>query len=263
MLFFLLLAGGCLLSAWIGLSAGEEADGTAGGRLAIVIDDFGQQRKGVSEMLHLDCKLTAAVIPFLEYTEDDVEDALENGKEVIIHIPMQATTHDNPRHLGPRPVTTGMTREEILSWMKDALDEIPEAVGANIHMGTLCSTKQDVMSPIFEFLQEKQMYFLDSKTSSKSICREVAQTTTVAFYENRVFLEHERKTKDYVKKRLRKAMDIALSEGECIAIGHVGNEGGMITVEAIRELMPEFEENHVSLVFLSELTPFACREAGK
>lgn len=261
MLFFFLLVGGFLLSVWIGLSAGREVNGTAGGRLAIVIDDFGQQRKGVSEMLRLDCKLTAAIIPFLEYTEDDVEDALENGKEVIIHIPMQATTHDNPQHLGPRPVTINLSREEILTWMEDALHDMPEAVGANIHMGTLSSTKRDIMNPIFEVLEKNGMYFLDSKTSSKSICREVAQTKAVNFYENRVFLEHERKTKDYVKKRLRKAMDIALSEGECIAIGHVGHEGGMITVEAIRELLPECKEKNVSLVFLSELTPFLFEKA--
>ncbi|MBE7036420.1 MAG: hypothetical protein E7403_03905, partial [Ruminococcaceae bacterium] len=73
MVFFLLIIGGCLLALGVGLTAGNKVSGNAGGRLAIVIDDFGQQRKGVSEMLHLDCKLTAAVIPFLEYTEDDVE----------------------------------------------------------------------------------------------------------------------------------------------------------------------------------------------
>lgn len=256
MIFLLLIVGVFLLSFGVGLTAGNRVNSPVQGRLAIVIDDFGQQRKGVSEMLHLDCKLTAAIIPFLEYTEDDVEDALENGKEVIIHIPMQATTHDNPRHLGPRPITTRLSREEIIRWMEDALLEMPEAVGANIHMGTLSSTKEQIIRPIFEVLEKKNMYFLDSKTSSKSVCRQVAQTSTVDFYENSVFLEHEQKTKGYVKKRLKKAMDIALSEGECIAIGHVGNEGGMITVEAIRELLPEFKEKNVTLVFLSELTPF-------
>ncbi|MBE7036820.1 MAG: divergent polysaccharide deacetylase family protein, partial [Ruminococcaceae bacterium] len=168
-----------------------------------------------------------------------------------------ATTHDNPRHLGPRPITTGLSREDIQTWMEDALREMPEAVGVNIHMGTLSSTKEQIIGPVFDMLEKKKMYFLDSKTSSKSVCRQVAETKAVDFYENRVFLEHERKTKEYVKKRLRKAMDIALSEGECIAIGHVGNEGGMITVEAIRELLPEFEERNVALVFLSELTPFS------
>ncbi len=236
-------------------SAGRAVSGGDGGRLAIVIDDFGLQRKGVSEMLSLDCKLTVAIMPFLEHTEDDAEDALENGKEVIIHIPMQATSHDKASHLGPRPIRISNSAAEITAWMEEAVEELPEAVGANIHMGTVSSTREEVMRPVFESLREKQLYFLDSKTSSKSICRRVAQEVDITFYENEVFLEHERKSKDYVKKRLRKAMKIAQESGECIAIGHVGYEGGLITVNAIREMLPVFRENGVELVFVSELTP--------
>ncbi len=253
--FCVLVLGGVLLAALVGLSASQAVDAEKSGRLAIVIDDFGLQRKGVREMLSLDCKLTVAIMPFLEYTEDDAEDALENGKEIILHIPMQATTHDVPAHLGPRPVKISHTDTEIRTWLEDALQELPEAVGANIHMGTLSSTKESVMRPVLEGLKEHGLFFLDSKTSSKSICRKAAGEVGVQFYENEVFLEHERKTKAYVKKRLKKAMKIAKEEGECIAIGHVGYEGGVITAEAIRELLPECKENHVELVFLSELTP--------
>ena len=50
-------------------------------------------------------------------------------------------------------------------------------------------------------------------------------------------------------------MKIAIDKGECIAIGHVGAEGGMITVQAIKEMQQEFAENNVELVWVSELTP--------
>ncbi len=255
-LFITIVLGVGLMAVLIGFSAGHDVNSRGGGQLAIVIDDFGLQRKGVSEMLALDCKLTLAIMPFLEHTEDDAEDALENGKEVIIHIPMQATTHDRPLSLGPRPIRINHSAEEIHDWITDALEDLPEAVGANIHMGTLCSTKEEIMCPVFESLQENGLYFLDSKTSSKSVCRRIAQEINIKFYENQVFLEHEQKNKAYVKKRLRKAMKIAREEGVCIAIGHVGNEGGVITAEAIRELLPECQESGVELVFVSELAPF-------
>lgn len=255
LLFCSILFAGGLLALFIGFSTSRETNAKEDAKLAIVIDDFGLQRKGVREMLNLDCKLTVAVIPFLEHTEDDAEDALENGKEVIIHIPLQATTHDKPSHLGTRSIKINDSEADITAWMHDAMEELPEAVGANIHMGTLSSTKEHVMRPIFASLKEQNMYFLDSKTSSKSICRKTAQTVMVPYYENQVFLEHEMKSKEYVKKRLRKAMKIAREKGACIAIGHVGYEGGTITVEAIRELLDEFDENQVELVFVSELTP--------
>ncbi|MBE7040900.1 MAG: divergent polysaccharide deacetylase family protein [Ruminococcaceae bacterium] len=252
-IFFSLVVCGACVGMWLSLSAGMEADTGSGGRLAIVIDDFGLQRKGVSEMLALDCKLTAAVMPFLAYSEADAEAAVENGKEVIIHIPMQATTHDIPSHLGPRPVTIRDSESDIKKWVSDAAENLPEAVGANIHMGTLSSSKEYVMRPLMEALHAKGMIFLDSKTSSKSVCRAVAGQTGIRFAENDVFLEHESKSKGYIKKRLRKAMKIAQEKGACIAIGHVGCEGGKVTAEAIAELLPEFSENGVQLVFLSEL----------
>ncbi len=225
------------------------------GKLAIVIDDFGLQRRGVKEMLELECKLTAAIMPFLEHTEDDAEDALEHGKEIILHIPMQATIHDKPSHLGPRPIKTMFSGEEIRTWVHDALADLPEAVGANIHMGTLCSSKREIMVPLMSELQNKGLFFLDSKTSSKSVCRAVSMELGSDFYENDVFLEHESKSKAYIKKRLRLAMDIALEHGECVAIGHVGYEGGVVTATAIDELLSEFKEKNVELVFLSELSP--------
>lgn len=250
---FVLLASVLALSV-TSYTRGYRTDGTKiPAKLAIVIDDFGLQRRGVKEMLSLDCKLTVAIMPFLEYSEEDAVCAAENGKEVILHLPMQATSHDNWNHVGPRPFKVGQTEEEICQLLAEMLEDVPQAVGANIHMGTVSSTKEEMMLPIFNCLKARNMYFVDSKTSAKSVCREVAERTGIRFYENQVFLEHEQKTKAYVKKRLTKAMKIAVDKGSCLAIGHVGAEGGMITVQAIREMKDTFAENNVELVWVSEL----------
>jgi len=244
-----------LLSTCFAFMTYSDEESCKGGKLAIVIDDFGLQREGVAQMLGLECKLTVAIMPFLEHTEDDAEDALENGKEVIIHVPMQASYHDPSGYLGPRPIRVTDTEETIKKWVDDAVLELPEAKGANIHMGTLCSSKEYIMQPLLEALNGYNHYFVDSKTSGKSVCREVAGEIGISFYENHVFLEHEQKNKQYVKKCLTKAMEIAQKRGQCIAIGHVGHEGGRITVQAIHEMLPAFHENNIELVFVSELRP--------
>lgn len=59
--------------------------------------------------------------------------------------------------------------------------------------------------------------------------------------------------KIFVKKRLGEAANIALKKGFAVAIEHVGVEGGKITAEAIKEMLPEFSAQNVQLVFVSEL----------
>ena len=56
-----------------------------------------------------------------------------------------------------------------------------------------------------------------------------------------------------VKANLRKAAEVALEKGYALAIGHVGPEGGMVTVQAIRELIPELEAAGVTFVTVSQL----------
>lgn len=232
-------------------TSGEIAEGPA--RMAIIIDDFGRQRKGVKEMLDLDVKLTAAIIPFLEHSQEDAEYAAAHGKEVILHLPMQATTHDTPSHIGTRTIKVGQSPEEITALLADAKQEMPQAVGANVHMGTLASSTMSVMDPIMQFMKDNNMFFVDSMTSRKSVCKEAAEKYGVAFLKNDKFLEHEEKSKAYVKKQLRKGMEIAQKHGTCIVIGHVGYEGGMITVNGIQEMKEELAQNNVELVYVSEL----------
>lgn len=58
-------------------------------KVAIVIDDFGNNMKGTDKMLSLPIPLTVAVMPFLPSTKQDAIGAHKKGHEVIIHMPME------------------------------------------------------------------------------------------------------------------------------------------------------------------------------
>ena len=58
-----------------------------GGKLAIIIDDFGSSKKGVVEMMAINEHLTFAIMPFLENSRNDAVTAHEKGFEVIAHLP--------------------------------------------------------------------------------------------------------------------------------------------------------------------------------
>ncbi len=221
------------------------------GKLAIVIDDFGSDRNGVKEMMSINRHLTFAVMPFLNYSQTDAKEAFEKGFEVIVHLPMEPVK-GKISWLGPKPILSTSSDSDVYLITSEAFSDIPNANGANIHMGSKISTDERIMSDVLDIIKEKGVYFLDSKTSAKSVARQVAAEKGVPFYERNIFLDGQT-TKEHVKEQLRKAGEIALKEGKSIAIGHVGIEGGKITAQAIQEMLAEFDRKNVQLVFVSEL----------
>ncbi len=222
-----------------------------GGKLAIIIDDFGQSRNGVKEMMSINRYLTFAVMPFLEFSEEDALTAHEKGYEVIVHLSMEPY-RGKLSWLGPRPIFSGMPGEEVVQIVEDSFISVPHAVGANNHMGSKASDDENVVSNILNVIKEKDMFFVDSMTSERHICKKIAALNGVRCYERDVFLDGQ-KPKSYVKEQLRKAEIIAVKKGKAVAIGHVGAEGGKVTAEAISEMLAEFDKNKIELTFISEL----------
>jgi polysaccharide deacetylase 2 family uncharacterized protein YibQ len=221
------------------------------GKLAIVIDDFGQDRNGVKEMMSINRHITFAVMPFLTYSQTDAENAYQKGFEIIVHLPMEPVK-GKISWLGPKPILSTSSDNDVYQITSEAFLGVPYAVGANIHMGSKISTDERIMSDVLDIIKEKGVYFLDSKTSAKSVAKKISNEKAVPFYERNVFLDGQT-NKEHVKGQLRKAGEIALRDGKSIAIGHVGIEGGKITAQAIIEMLAEFDEKNIQLVFVSEL----------
>ncbi|HEY9062253.1 MAG TPA: divergent polysaccharide deacetylase family protein [Pseudobacteroides sp.] len=220
-------------------------------KLAIIIDDFGQNRKGVDEMMSINKHLTFAVMPFLTYTKTDALNAHTKGYEVIVHLPLEANSAPL-KWVGPKPILANMQVNEIKQVTLDALEDVPYAVGANIHMGSKAGNEKHVVSSILDIIKEKNMFFVDSRSEDHPIAKKLADKIGIICHDRDVFLDGK-KPKSYIIEQLRKAGDIALKNGKAIAIGHVGTEGGQITAEAISEIIPVLESNNIQLVFVSEL----------
>lgn len=224
-------------------------------KLAIIIDDFGLDRNGIEEMMTMNRHLTFAIMPFLKYSKQDAIAAHAKGYEVIVHLPMQSEKIDIPEWLGPKPIKVNLSDSEIEKIVADSLNSIPYTAGLNIHMGALASENKRVVSDVMKVVKRKGLYFVDSVTSPRTVCRSVAQTIGVRFIERNVFLEgtSKNRTKAYVKHQLAAAENLALKNGYAVAIGHVGSAGGKVTVQAIKEMIPELERKGIKLVYVSEL----------
>ncbi|QNB46501.1 hypothetical protein BR63_09365 [Thermanaerosceptrum fracticalcis] len=221
-------------------------------KVAIIIDDLGHPyNKGVEEIMALHkYPLTLAVMPNMEKTVEHALRAEKNGFEVLIHMPMEPE-YGNSNWLGPGAIKNKMSRQEITLNLRKALDQIPNAVGLNNHMGSLVTQKRELMLPVMEFLKENYLFYVDSRTSEKTVCRDIAGEVGVPYTERTLFLDNQY---DYasIKREILKLGQLAQLNGYAIGIGHVGPQG-LNTAKALADTLPLLEEQGIDLVFVSEL----------
>jgi len=228
-----------------GLKEGKKA------RVAIVIDDFGQHNtSGVREILSLGIPVTCAVMPNMENTLSQAEEASQKGHQVIVHLPLEPI-RGKKSWLGPGSVTTRQTEDEIKSTVREDFNVVPHAVGFNNHMGSAATANARVMRSILQVAREKEFFVLDSKTTGKTTIPSLSKELGITCLSRDIFLD-EVKSPQHVKKQLHKLSQKALEKGSAVAIGHVG-QGGKITARALEEMIPVMEKMGIEFVYLSEI----------
>nr|WP_088043411.1 divergent polysaccharide deacetylase family protein [Bacillus sp. EAC] len=218
-------------------------------KVAIVIDDFGNNMKGTEQMLSLPIPLTAAVMPFLPSTKKDATTAHDKGYEVIVHMPMEPR-HGKASWLGPNAITTDLSNEEIRRRVIAAIDDVPYAIGMNNHMGSKATGDERVMRIVLSVCKERGLYFLDSKTNYRSIVSKIAKELSVPVIENKLFFD-DLYTLNHIEKQSQLLLEKIKIEPTMIAIGHVG-PSGEITSNVIKGYIPRIKQE-AKFVFLSQL----------
>ncbi len=217
-------------------------------RIAIVIDDMGYDMKPLEELLKLKAPITIAVLPHLTYSRKIAERAHLEGIEVLLHLPMEPknTKRHNP---GEGALYTNMDEKEIRLRLEADLDAVPYITGVNNHMGSRFTEDADKMKPVLMVLKEKGLFFVDSKTTGRSVAEGLAKSMGLAVASRDVFLDNER-DRDYIRGQIEKLKTIAKKRGEAIGIGHPYPE----TIATLKEVIVELQNDGIELVRVSELT---------
>ncbi|MDQ0721383.1 polysaccharide deacetylase 2 family uncharacterized protein YibQ [Paenibacillus sp. W4I10] len=218
-------------------------------RLAIIIDDVGNDMKGTAEILAMPVKLTVAVMPFLPTTKKDAIAAHEKGMDVIVHMPMEPKK-GRPEWLGPGAITSNLTDEEVRSRVEKAIDDVPHAIGMNNHMGSKITSDKRIMSIVLDVCKERGLFFVDSRTNFRSVVGELAVSKNMPPVGNDIFLD-DQNSKQLIRKQLDLAAQRAIDKNICVVIGHVGHSG-MNTSAVIRESVSRLQ-NQVQFVGIGDL----------
>ncbi len=76
---------------------------------------------------------------------------------------------------GPNSILVKMDDRDIKNLVENMLRDIPEAVGANNHMGSRATENQRVMFQVLRVLRDAGFFFVDSRTTNYSVAEDVAR----------------------------------------------------------------------------------------
>jgi polysaccharide deacetylase 2 family uncharacterized protein YibQ len=104
------------------------------------------------------------------------------------------------------------------------------------------------MRAILGVLAERRLFFLDSRTSAKSVGYQLALDLGVPAAERQVFLDDD-PTPEGIRKQFDRLLTLARERGEAIAIGHPHPA----TLEVLAAEIPRAREEGIRFVRVSDL----------
>lgn len=187
-----------------------------GVRVALVIDDLGESVDDLPPLEGLGVPVTYAVLPYREQTAQVVAALRQRGAEILLHLPMEPQNGEDP---GPGALRRGMSEEELRQNTLAALQAVPGAAGVNNHMGSGLSTEEGPMATVLGVLAARGLFFLDSRTSARSVGYRVARELGLPAAERQVFLDGD-PTPAAIEGQFQRLLGLARLHGAAIAIGH-------------------------------------------
>lgn len=213
-------------------------------QIAIVIDDLGYALEPGRALTELPYPITLAVIPGTPHSKQIAEMTSDSGHELILHVPMQPKGVEKWED----GLDTKQNKDVFLAKLENMLDAYPRIKGINNHGGSLLTADEERMNWVMSVLQERHLFFLDSRTTSESKAIAAAQSHQLLHLSRDVFLDNEL-SDEGLNLAFSKLRHIARKHGRAVAIGHPHP----ITINYLYSELPKLVEEGFQLTYSSEL----------
>ncbi len=204
-------------------------------KIALLIDDFGYTDDGKLLDLffnQLNIPFSVSIIPGTPFAGEIASRAHFAGKQILVHMPMEPQEIFQNRYKWI--ILKKMSKEQIKNTLREAIESVPYAEGLNNHMGSLITSREDLMRPILEVLKDKKLFFVDSKTTSQSVGYLIAKKLQVKTASRSVFLDNY-KDLAYIKGQFNELLSLALKRGKALGLGHADPRVGTALVSLVKE----------------------------
>ncbi len=202
--------------------------------LSLVIDDLGYSLESGKAAIGLDGDHTYAILPGAIYSQKLAQYAHQLNKEVILHMPMQSIRSSAAHE--PNALNEAMDEDELTGNVHSLLAQIPFIRGVNNHMGSHLTEFDFFMRPVMDSIRSynPSFYFLDSRTSPRSVAYSQAMDAGLSTISRDVFLDND-PSAAAIQLQYNIWLTRAREQGSAIAIGHPYSH----TLEVLRHNLPE------------------------
>ena len=216
-------------------------------KVAIIIDDLGNNFETDKLISDIDSSLSLAILPHRENTISTAEYFSDlNRFQLMLHLPLEPI---NPEDAEEDMIMVDMSDSEIELALESYLDQLGSYIeGVNNHKGSKYTANGEKMRVLLEKIKDSNLFFVDSFTYKDSVAYEAAKEIGVKTGKRDVFLDNINDESE-IKKKLDELIELAKEEGSAIAIGH----SKPITISVLKEQIPKFEEEGIEFVKVSEI----------
>ncbi|HOI45781.1 MAG TPA: divergent polysaccharide deacetylase family protein, partial [Candidatus Aminicenantes bacterium] len=192
--------------------------------------------------------LTISVLPYSPYAKETAEIAHAKGLEILLHLPLESLNGQDFAMHADGMIRASMSPEEVEKLMENNLNQIPFIRGVNNHMGSKVTADASMMRLILAPLKSRNLFFLDSRTTGRSVAYSVALEMGIPAAVRQVFLDADG-DKVTIRDRLLELFRLAQRNGKAVGICHPFME----TVQVLKDSLRLAEDFNVDVVPASRM----------
>ena len=217
------------------------------GKVAIVIDDCGADLSSVRTLLDTGLPFSYAILPQKTYSSDVLELVRSRGRVAMLHLPMEPLDASAMSE-GANTIRVSQTSGQKLALVRKHLSSLQGVVGVNNHQGSRATSDRATMQTVLGEMRSQGLFFLDSRTASSSVAKDMAREMGVPTARNDIFLDNSSDV-EAIRQQVYKALALAEKNGSVIAICHARPN----TARCWKKYASEFKQTGVTFVPLTEL----------
>ena len=148
---------------------------------------------------------------------------------------------------GDGAILTSMSNDEIRRAALSGFRSIPHARGINNHMGSRATGDARVMREVLEAARTLDAFFVDSRTTGRSVAGKLARDMDVPTISRDVFLD-DTNDEQSIRRQLAELGELSRRRGIAVGIGHLYPD----TIRVLTEEVPRLKQKGFRFVFASE-----------
>ncbi|MDX8406251.1 MAG: divergent polysaccharide deacetylase family protein [Mariprofundus sp.] len=187
--------------------------------ISLIIDDVGYDLPALRRILALNVPVAISIIPDTPHARQAARMAHKAKQMVMLHLPMQPESEKYSRNMGPAFLHTGMNQTQLRTTFMQDLAMIPYVKGVNNHMGSALTQLEQPMRWVMQLCMQQGLFFIDSKTSAKSVADDIAAEMGLSHASRQFFLDNDL-NQQALMHAWEKVRNCARRGDSCIIIAH-------------------------------------------